>query len=253
MAARLALITCCLALLASPAIAAPTLPASLYYRISWGGLPLGRIRVSANEDDERYRMVVDTKSKGVVSVFTPFQTIAQVEGIKRDGRYIPQEYKTNAQKSDEGDDRYNFIRYDEEGNITERISKPQDDPRWRPIVPREEVADAADPITCFIAIRSLLLQNREQGVKETALRSYDAKRLALLKATLIPNPDPKKGAIATRITRIPLNGYTPKEWKKYRKGDPALTVWFSNDRYVMPTRLELDLMLGTIVAKQDKE
>lgn len=253
MAARLTLITCCLMLLAAPAIAAPTLPASLYYRISWGGLPLGRIRVSANEDEGRYRMVVDTKSKGMVSMFSPFQTIAQVEGIKRDGRYVPQEYRTNAKKSDEGDDRMSLIRYDEEGHIIERIAKPQDDPRWRPIVPLEETTDATDPITCFIAIRALLVQNREQGVKETALRSYDAKRLAILKAMLIPNPDPKKGAFATRITRIPLNGYTPKEWKKYRKGDPALTVWFSNDAYVMPTRLELDLMLGTIVAKQEKE
>lgn len=253
MAARLALITYCLLLFASPAMATPALPENLYYRISWGGLSLGRIRVSASEDDERYRMVIDTKSKGVVSVFTPFQTVAQVQGIKREGRYIPQEYKTDAQKSDEGDNRTSLIRYDSEGRITERLTNPQDDPRWRPVVPVEEATEAADPITCFIAMRSMLVQNREQGVKETALRSYDAKRLALLKATFIKNPDPKKGAIATRITRVPLNGYTPKEWKKYRKGDPVLTVWFSDDRYVMPTRLELDLMLGTIVAKQEKE
>lgn len=253
MAARLTLITSILLFLAGPVMAAPTLPEQLYYRISWGGIPLGRIRVSASEDDIHYRMVVDTKSKGVVSVFTPFQTVAQVQGSKREGRYIPQEYTTNASKSDEGDNRTSRIRYDDEGQIIERTTTPQDDPRWRPPVPLEEANDAADPITCFIAMRALLLQNREQGVKETSLRSYDAKRLALLKATLIKNPDPKKGAIATRITRIPISGYTPKEWKKYKKGDPALTAWFSDDIHVMPTRLELDMILGTIVAKQETE
>lgn len=252
MAARIPLVIFLMLALATPAMAAPTLPENLYYHISWNGLSLGRIRVSATETKESYHMVVDTKSRGVASMFAPFKTVAQVRGIKRGTQYIPSYYETRSEKSDEGNGRSGHIRYDATGKITERVLSHPDDPAWRPVVPIDKASAATDPITCFIAMRPLLIQNKAQGVRETILRSYDNKRLANLRATILDN-NPYKDTIATRITREPLDGYTPKEVKKYRKGDPTLTVWFSEDRHVMPTRLELELMLGTIIVKQTKE
>ncbi len=238
-------------MLAAPAFAAPTLPSKLYYRISWSGLPLGRIRVDCTETDSSYSMLIDTKSKGVVSVFSPFQTLAQTHGIKQNGRYLPTRYVSQAEKSDEGEDRATSIDYDSVGRIVKRTVTPPDDPAWRPIVALEKVLTIPDPITGFIQIRHALSEAEAQGLKEAIIRTYDGKRFAQLKAKIIPSEKPN--LIATRITRKPLDGYTPKELKKFKKGDPELIVWFEKNNAFMPNRLELSMMLGTITVQKSIE
>lgn len=254
MTARFALLLLCLLGFAAPSYAAPTLPESLYYRLSWGGITLGRIRFSATETETSYHVVVDTKSKGIASIFSPFETVAQTRGIKRGGQYIPGRYDTNSVKSDEGENRTGHIRYDANGHITERITSDPDDPAWRPVVPLEKADKATDPVTGFVQLRHAILKAAQQGIKQVSVRTYDNKRLAEIKATLLPPPavEASEHLIRTHITRTPLDGYTPKEWKKFRQGDPALTVTFATAT-MMPTRVELQLMLGTITATLTKE
>ncbi len=252
MAARIPLALFLILALAAPAMAAPTLPESLYYRLSWNGISLGRIRVTATETPTTYSMLIDTKSKGVASMFSPFRTLAQVQGIKQQGRYIPTRYETTSEKSDEGDNHTNLITYDENGRIlTQASNPPNNDPSWRPIVPVDKASEATDPITAFIAMRAELVRASVQGVGEISRKSYDNKRLAVLKATLLSK---SKTSIRTRISRHPIAGYTEKELKKYKQGDPEFIVtFFTADSHIMPSKLELKLLLGTLIATQQNE
>ena len=257
MAARFATIILALIALAAPAHATPTLPENLYYSISWNGLSLGRIRVTSSETATTYSMLVDTKSKGVAATFSPFRTLAEVQGTKTNGTYLPTRYHSRSEKSDEGGDHSTLITYDTKGAITERtLVPPNTDPAWRPIVPLKKAQTATDPITALIAMRARLSTNASQGVTDTIMRSYDGKRLAELKATIIEDDeaaDRSTPVIVTRITRNPIDGYTQKELKKHAEGDPDFIVWFTNDQHLMPERLELQLMLGTIVATRESK
>lgn len=258
MASRIALCISILALACpAPAQAVSPLPEKLYYRISWSGLPLGRIRVDTTETDSRYHMVIDTKSKGVASVFSPFETIAQASGMISDGHYIPERYESRAIKSDEGKNRSTTLTYDATGRITSRSYAPKaDDPAWRPVVAIDKASAATDPITGFLAIRHKLRKHLAQGLNEASIQSYDGKRLATLTATRIKDEaaaDRSTPVIVTRITRTPIDGYTPKEWKKYKAGDPPLTVWFADNDSLTPLQLELELMLGSVIVELSEE
>jgi Protein of unknown function (DUF3108) len=238
-------------LLASPTKVA--LPSNLYYRISWNGLSLGRIRVSAGETDTHYQLMVDAKSRGVASLFSPFHTVIETQGIvRKDGsvrRYIPQNFLITSQKNDKNPPDSTHITYDDNGHIRERmLNPPNNDPAWRPIVPIEKASTGTDPLTCILTLRQQLL---DSSPPPHTLISYDGNRLATLIAT--PLSQTVKEQIALRIERKPIDGYTPKEWKKYRAGDPPITVWFSAKHTMMPERIELALPLGIIRADQVEE
>jgi hypothetical protein len=237
-----------------PAYSHAALPSSLYYRISWNGLSLGRIRVSAEETDIRYRLTVDAKSRGVASLFSPFHTVIDTQGIvKQEGaekRYIPQQFLLTSHKKDKDTPNTTRIAYDDNGHIRERVlNPPNNDPSWRPIVPIEKASIGTDPLTCFLRLREQLL-NAENPPH--ALASYDGNRLATLTATPL-SQHALEQPMVLRITRTPIDGYTPKEWKKYRAGDPLITVWFSGARGMTPERMEVALPLGIIRAERVDE
>jgi hypothetical protein len=257
--ARLLLATTLLLLYATPeALALTPLNEKAYYRISWNGMGLGRVRLDIHEQDGRYSILVDTKSKGVINLFSPFETITSAEGIKRDGLYIPSGYHARAIRSNEGKNREVNLIYDETGAITERTRTPLDDPSWRPEVPIAELNRAPDPATAFLRLREDLFRNVNQGIDETTVTMYDGRRYAgmTVKAiqageTLIDGK--MQRILHTIITRQPINGYTPKEWKKYKKGDPTVYVWFSADETFLPLKLEISLLIGRLRIQREEE
>lgn len=222
-----------------------------YYRISWNGLTLGRIRITASEKDGNYNLLVDTKSKGIANVFSPFETIASAEGVREDGRYIPRRYYSKAIRSDEGKNRQTEITYDSTGMILKRARTPLDDPSWRPEVPIAEINRAPDPVTAFLQMRHQLMRNVGQGIRETTVMTYDGRRYAgftvnAIQAGTTLIDGEMKPVVHTVITRQPINGYTPKEWKKFKKGDPTVYAWFSADEAFIPLKIEISLMIGVL-------
>jgi hypothetical protein len=229
-----------------------------YYRISWNGLSLGRIRLTIDETPESYNIVVDTKSKGIINLFSPFETIANVEGIVANGRYIPQTYQSKATRSNDGKNREVRITYDQTGAILERERTPLDDPTWRPEVTLKELNRAPDPITAFMELRQRLWRNIQQGIRETTVTNYDGRRYGGITVNAIQAGETiidgeSRRILHTVLTRQPINGYTPKEWKKFKKGDPTIYVWFSADETFLPIKLEISLLLGSLKVERTEE
>lgn len=255
----LASITAIVFVMAVPAHALAPLNEQAYYALSWNGISLGRIRIEAEEDDSSYAMVVDTKSKGIVNIFSPFRTVATIHGDRIPGMYVPQRYQTRSEKNNDCENCGTTMTYDAAGNIIDRIRIPPDtDPTWRPEVPLEEANTGTDPITAYFVLREKLRRNTDQGLKETTVRTYDGKRLAdmifrLKDKRTLEVEGKEYPTLVTRISRKQIAGYTPKEKKKFAEGDPAITAIFSDDADMRLLRLEIALTLGSVVMQWAEE
>ncbi len=219
------------------------------YDVYWNGLPLGRIRMTVHEDQFGYGMEIDTKTRGLADIFAESTSTASVKGIRREGQYIPLKYSSTSQSDKEP--RRTTITYDEEGKIRKRTRTPQDDPAWRPIVPLAEANEATDPITAFFTLRQRLRDAMAANERSTSVKTYEGARYAGFTFKVISPASlqiMKKSvrAINTVPTRQPINGYTPKEWKKYKKGDPVVHVYFSADARFIPLLAEAALPIGTL-------
>jgi len=254
----LASLLACAWLFASPAHALEPLNENAYYRLTWNGISLGRIRIDSEESEHSYQMVVDTKSKGIVSLFSPFKTVAVVTGIKAGGEYIPRRYRTQSERNNDCENCGTTITYTESGTIETRERIPQDDPAWRPEVPLDEANTGSDPITAYFELREKLRRNLDQGINATTVRTYDGKRLADITFTITGKGKADiRGetipVLEATATRTPINGYTPKEWKKFKEGDPIFHALFADDPTLRLVHFEFDLALGTLVMELSDE
>jgi hypothetical protein len=222
------------------------------YRISWNGIKIGRVSLFFEETPEHYRVLVDTKTSGIVRMFHPLKSTTIGEGRKIEGRYVPEFYHANSD-SDDGKGRTAKLYFDPEGNVERREVNPLDDPNWRPVVPLSELTGALDPVSTFFVMRQEISANIVRDIRTTRVHVYDGRRLAEISVRAV-NAGTKRihdkvtPMLNTVITRKPINGYTPKELKKFEAGDPVLHLYFSRDNRFVPIAAEAYLRFGTIAA-----
>jgi|GEM_PF-2527570 len=225
------------------------------YDITLGGLAIGRLRITAMEDTFGYRMSVDTKTRGIVDFFAPLKSLATVRGaITEEGEYLPTLYTSKADKDGDDKDRKVSIAYDDEGRITTRSRVPGDDPKWRPVVPLDKASAALDPMTGFFVLRKTLRDAMANEQREASVTTYDGARLATMRVKVVSRArievqGKHVNAINAVVTRYPIDGYTPKELKKYKEGDPVVHVYFSADERLMPLVATISLFYGDVRAE----
>lgn len=223
------------------------LQVELRYDGSIAGLPLGRIRVTIHETATDYQIRLDTKARGVASLFSAMRSVAEARGLCAvPSRYTPQFYESTEEKN--GDKRWREARitYDAKGTIIERFRKPMDDPKWRPVVPMAEANTAVDPISAYLVLRPKLQHILAADIADTEVRTYDGARLAVMHfhvvgrttREIMGKPMP---VVDTTITRHIIRGYTPKEEKKFKEGDPEIHIYFSDDARLLPVLVTVDL------------
>ena len=218
------------------------------YRIAWNGIKIGRVNFYFEETEQTYRVIVDTKTSGVARLFHALHSITTGNGRKIEGRYLPEFYHANS-NSEEGKGRVAKLYFNAEGMLERREVSPPEDPLWRPEVPADELMGARDPVTAFFVMRQQIATNLAQDVNTTGAKIYDGRRLAEIVVRVI---QPDAPMLATVISRQPMNGYTPKELKKFEAGDPAVHIYFSRDNRFMPLRAEAETRFGTISATLEK-
>lgn len=227
------------------------------YDITFGGFAIGRLRINFAEDKFGYGMRVDTKTSGLVEIFAPMRSVAHTRGrITEEGQYVPQRYRSAAERDGDEKDRTAILLYDKQGLITSRERVPPISlDGYRPIVPLEKLAPpVTDPITGFFAIRKLLRDHMASNDRTAEVMTYDTVRLATMQLKVISKARVKANgkyhdAINTVLTRQPLDGYTRKELKKFKEGDPVVHAYFSADGRLLPLAITVSLPLGTLRAE----
>ncbi|MFZ4540526.1 MAG: DUF3108 domain-containing protein [Rickettsiales bacterium] len=242
-----------LALTAPVSAAEPTLSPLVLngrYKIAWSGITLGRINIIAKEDTTSYYFSVDTKTRGMGALISDEAQFASAEGTKSaEDTYIPAKYTSRPLKKDDPD--IVTLTYDANGDIVNRLRTKDDDPAWRAPVTFAKVNTARDPITASLILRRELYASLTNGAKEVDTRTYDGMRLAQMK--MIRAADAKvevmgeyKDTICVGIVRNPIEGYTPKELKKFKKGDPDIRLYFSKDAAFLPVRASAKTAIGEL-------
>ena len=246
---------CCACLLAPQARAegaVTPLNLSARYIVAWSGITIGRIIITAKEDASSYSMSVDTKTHGLGSLVSDEASIVSARGSKKpDGTYVPAAYHSGPQNSNDAKRDITDLTYGAAGMIEKRVREPEDDPAWRPLVPFGEINTARDPITAGFILRRQLHDALGNKTAEVSTRTYDGARLATMKMIRTANAKVEimgtyKDTVNVQITRTPINGYTPKELKKFNKGDPEIHLYFSNDEAFLPVRASVKVALGEL-------
>ena len=227
------------------------------YTVSWNGITLGRIRLHGTEDATSYKLSVDTKTKGIAAMFSSEKRIATAEGKRHsDGSYRTVKYESMPMDSDEG--RRTTLIYDENGKLGSMTRMPAEDPNWRPEVSKKEVNQAVDSTTAGLVLRRELYSELQKGKGDVSTKAYDGARLATMRmqalkqearVQIMGNYVP---AINTLVTRQPINGYTPKEMKKFNAGDPEIHLYFSADAKFIPLLATVDTSFGKLSATLDE-
>ncbi len=250
---KLGIALSCLMMAGTPALAAePPSPLVLNgrYIIAWSGITIGRVNITAREDASSYSKQIDTKTKGIGSIISDEASVVVVNGDKTaSGDYVPRHYKARPHR--EGTRNTTELTYDTSGNISNRLRNPDDDPAWRPPVSFKEINTARDPITASFILRRKLYDALAKQDTTAANRTYDGARLAEMKMIRAANAkvavmDKYTDAVNVAITRTPINGYTPKELKKFKNGDPEIHLYFSNDPAFLPIRATAKVLLGEL-------
>lgn len=222
------------------------------YAVAWNGITIGRILFTGKEEPTRYHLTVDTKTHGIGSMFSKEKRVSTAEGTRAGDRFTPIRYDSRPQKDEEG--RRTTLLYDASGNITSRERVPDDNPAWRPVVPDKDINNAHDTTTAGFALRRQLYNAIQKGGTQSSVRAYDGARLAeisvhALKAeTRVEVMGNYVPVINTIVTRTPINGYTPKELKKFKAGDPEIHLYFTADEQFLPVRATVDTVVGQLSA-----
>lgn len=226
---------------------------ALKYNVTWNNLPIGRIRIDTTENEFRYSVSIDTKTRGIVRLFDgTTSTLKTIGRFDEDEKPIASSYESISK----GDDKTKttIVRYNMDGKIIKRVRDPADDPASRKPVPIEDANRALDPLSAMYILRKKMHDNIANNIPETKLRTYDGARLADMSFTVISRASLEimgehADAINTVMKRTPIAGYKEKEMKKWRAGDPTIHVYWSADGRFIPLQADIDLKFGGISAK----
>jgi hypothetical protein len=227
------------------------------YDVKLAAVPIGHLFITTHETPLGYDLRIDTKTSGLVDLFSSIKSVATVRGTRLETQYQPVLYTSFADKDGDDHDRKVRLSYDEHGTLIERSRVPGDSARYRPVVPIEQASEAVDPITGFFVLRQKLHDAMARNEPEVSVQTYDGARLATMTLKVVSRArievDGKYvNAINTVVTRHPITGYTKKELKKFSDGDPVIHAYFSADDRFMPLMLTISLAYGDVKATLTK-
>ncbi len=216
------------------------------YQFDWGGILLGKLVLGIDEDQHSYQMHLQVASAGIVNLFTRHSDDTKADGRREGDKYFPFHYESYYKTKNKP--RHIKLAFNKSGVVTEEINEPPEDRNDRPEVPHKFKDGSYDPLTGLMVLRS--------GVED--LRAFDAKRMYQVRAIKNGVDTLWAGgkwypAASYILKRFPLAGLTQKELGEYKKGEPPLTFYFSNDARHIPLGIAMPIFLGSVKGVLVKE
>lgn len=220
-----------------------------YYDVSWSGIRVGGMVIDAREDADSYAMSLKMKSDGLAWMVTKHHSTNTIEGIKKNGEYLPQRFETffTLRKKT----RHIVLDYDAEGKLVHEVNTPPEDPNKRKPVPQELKEQVIDVLTVFFEQRKMLYEALKSGTESFTLRMYDGRRLTDMEYWVkgrqnVSWNNQNIPAVVFSLSRTPVAGFKESELEDLRdKKDPAVTFYLSDDGKLTPLRIVIDASAGT--------
>jgi hypothetical protein len=221
------------------------------YGVYWNGIRIGKIEVEAHEQGDNYSLQTDITSSGIARVFAKSHYVALAKG-KIGEDYTPTYYYSENRLKKEKS--YAKLEFNEQGELTYKEVVPADDPAYRPDVANNLMHGAADPISTFYLMRKKVYAAYQEGKREVSLNFFDGKRLSKLDFTIQKPKSIYYGnqfvdTIPVHVKRSPLAGYTEKEIRKHKEGEPGITFFMSKDESFTLLTFEIDASFGWVQAR----
>jgi hypothetical protein len=197
------------------------------YLFTWDGIALGALALEINDTASIYSLHVQVHSVGIVNLFTHHTSDTTVTGLHIQGGYQPLHYESHYKTKNKP--RHIILLFDKAGRVTEETVEPRESRNERPDVPHALKDGSRDPLSTLMEIRAG--QSGFHGFD--AQRLYEVKSAAGANATLRIAGTPRP-AVRYILSRTPLAGMTAKEMREYAKGEPPLTLFFSDDAERIP-------------------
>jgi len=221
------------------------------YRFTVDGLPFGQMQVEVQAADGRYRIDSHIRSTYLARLFERHESHATVSGnytgrLEDGDRVFESAY--------DNDDDPNRIRLAyQQGHLTSARIDPPDPPGKRPPVEPLLFDGSVDLLSFVLAARQHLRDALATHASAFQVKLFDGRRLMTIFWTVkgktrIKVAGKPVDVIACSLRREATGGFTPKELKRLAKGEPPLTVYFSDDQQLWPVLLRLDMWFGPVEA-----
>jgi hypothetical protein len=236
-----------------PARAAPPDPLEFkgIYSFGFPGLTFGHMGVEIDQDANGYAITADIQSSGIVNVFVRHVSHSTAQASAKNIEY-ESNYQTRKKK------RYVNLLW-RDGALDEEKLVPPENRKTRPEVPPQLKNNAADPLSFILRMREALADALTAGRKNFSINVFDGRRLTKANFTLQNSPrsinhgGKKLAVITVTVRRELLAGFTASELADHDSNEPTLYVYFSNDKRLIPVRLEANAWFGKLSATLTKE
>jgi hypothetical protein len=237
-------------LFGSPAPAARGEEIAALYRVSYMGLPAGRIRFHISGDGITYRHEIAIESAGLPRLVTHFRGIATSEGrLGKDNQVVPQHYDALYDLRKRRDSHLS-LRFDggEGARIAERETT---DTSRKPPIADIYRRNVLDPISALAAIREQLRSDRS-AAREFAVPVYDDARRFDVFVHVISGGE-KGGIRRLLLTLRPIAGF---KGESSDEGDPddaprQVQAAFTDDANVVPLSMRVSVGYLPLVVQFD--
>lgn len=227
-----------------------------YYDVSWSGITVGTLVADAHEDDAHYKMSAFIESTGLTYLFTRHKSETTVEGIRQDGRYLPQQYRTEF--STRGSSREIILTYDKTGKMVQEVANPPENRQKRPEVPMELKERVIDLLTTFFVQRGKIYEALARDNPEFTIRMYDGRRLTDLHFKVFGRQvvgwhNQDTPVIHFTFTRTPIAGFKKSELEDIQKEEPDINLYLSDDGQLIPLKIVVASAAGMFYANLARE
>jgi Protein of unknown function (DUF3108) len=222
----------------------PTESEEAAYRIYYAGIPVGKMWLWWEANDQYYKLSFSMKTTGVVRVFSKQRRQAEVMGKHEGERFIPLQYHASViyphkQKT-------TTMSYDE-GRVADVVNEP---PILDMQVTEEQMRQAIDPMSSILQLLHFFA-DAERKTPFTTL-FFDGKRLS--EGFGIPVKEAARDCPAPcrqyELRRKPIAGFDADEMADFAEGEPPLMVHYRPSQSRFPWSIRAQGSLGTLIVER---
>jgi hypothetical protein len=222
--------------------------------LSWSGIPFAKLWVNVAETPEDYRLTASYKSRGLVRLFNKTKSLVLSNGAANGShmQVLAYSYEDAIKKS------HTSLEFDRAGEMVRRIVEPDDDPAHRPPVTADAIKGAVTPGDILFALREGVSQAQAEGNTGFSRLFYEGKRLMQVNAFIAPDTESYEirgksySVLKLTLSRTLVSGFTNKEIKRYKKGEPPLALYLDAET-LFPLAFDIEVKFGTLHAEWTAE
>lgn len=225
------------------------------YEFGFTGIRFGKLGIELDQTAARYQVTCDIVTTGLVKLFVKHSSHTHAQGSGHDFTYSDITYQTDYQtKKKKKSARLVY----KNGKVVEEAVTPPENRATRPAVEDKLKENTTDPLSLVLRIRQALFDAQRAHAGPFSIRYYDGRRLTEIDFVvqgprIIQFNGQKTAVVEVLASRKLIAGFTASELSSFNTKEPPLHIYFSQDKRLIPLKMEATLWMGMVQATLVKE